>query len=163
VLNGFSNLTASLKYGLLTKSLEFEPSEIADGLYESKLIPTRLGTYYVVLKGYVRGEQIIGEVELDDVEGKDGISFPDTEPESNSASDISGSQLQATLSQLANDLQNTRYNLGQLEENYQRVQTSIDSLNQSTDRINMLAITAIGIGVAGIIIVSFSLSRKIKT
>lgn len=163
MLNGFSNLTASLKYGLLTKSLEFEPSEIADGLYESKLIPTRLGTYYVVLKWYVRGEQIIGEVELDDVEGKDGISFPDTEPESNSASDISGSQLQATLSQLANDLQNTRYNLGQLEENYQRVQTSIDSLNQSTDRINMLAITAIGIGVAGIIIVSFSLSRKIKT
>lgn len=127
------------------------------------MIPTRLGTYYVVLKGYVQGEQIIGEVELDDVEGKDGISFPDREPESTTASDISGSQLQATLSQLANDLQNTHYNLGQLEENYQRVQTSIDSLNQSTDRINMLAITAIGIGVAGIINVSFSLSRKIKT
>ncbi|MGA7006066.1 MAG: hypothetical protein WBY28_03235, partial [Nitrososphaeraceae archaeon] len=44
VLNAFSNLLASVKYGTLTKNLDLLPSETTDGSYEDQLIPTRVGT-----------------------------------------------------------------------------------------------------------------------
>lgn len=161
VLNAFSNLSASVKYGTLTKNLDFVPSESADGLYEGKLIPTRVGTYSMVLKGDVRGQNINGEIQLDAVEGKQGFSFPDTSS-GEAINNAPNSKFEGTLSQLSNDLQDTRENVGQFGKNLQNLQNSIGSFNQSQDRTYMISVTAIGVGLVGIIIASFSLSRKTR-
>jgi hypothetical protein len=159
VLNAFSNLSASVKYGTLTKNLDLLPSETTDGSYEGMLIPARVGTYSVVLKGDL-GQKINGEIQLDAVEGKQGISFPDTSPADASANNALVSNVEGTLSQLSNDLQDAQENIGQLGKNLQIVQNSISSINQSVDRTYMISVTAIGVGLAGIIIAGFSLSRK---
>ncbi len=161
VLNAFSNLSASVKYGTLTKNLDFVPSESADGLYEGKLIPTRVGTYSIVLKGDVGGQNINGEIQLDAVEGKQGFSFPDTSS-GEVINNALGSKVEGTLSQLSNDLQDARENVGQFGKNLQNLQNSIGSFNQSQDRTYMISVTAIGVGLVGIIIASFSLSRKTR-
>ncbi len=162
VLNAFSNLSASVIYGTLTKNLDFLPSETADGSYEGKLIPTRVGTYSIFLKGDVQGQKINGEIQLDAVEGKQGISFPDTSSADASTNNALVSKVEGALSQLSNDLQDAQENIGQLGKNLQNVQNSIGSINQSADRTYMISVTAIGVGLAGIIIASFSLSRKTK-
>ena len=162
VLNAFSNLSASVKYGTLIKNLDPLPSETTDGSYEGKLIPTRVGTYSIVLKGDVQGQKINGEIQLDAVEGKQGISFPDTSPADASTNNALVSNVEGTLSQLSNDLQDAQENIGQLGKNLQNVQNSINSINQSADLTYMISVTAIGVGLAGIIIAGFSLSRKTK-
>lgn len=162
VLNAFSNLSASVKYGTLTKNLDLLPSDTTDGSYEGMLIPTRVGTYSVVLKGDVQGQKVNGEIQLDAVEGKQGISFPDTSSSDASANNALDSNVEGSLSQLSNDLQDAQENIGQLGKNFQIVQNSISSINQSVDRTYMISVTAIGVGLAGIIIAGFSLSRKTK-
>src|SRR6266511_1095124 len=60
-----------VKYGGVTKPLDFTPSEQAEGLYEAKLIPTTIGSYSLVLNGTIQGQNIVNtEIPLDDVEGK---------------------------------------------------------------------------------------------
>jgi hypothetical protein len=96
------------------------------------------------------------------VEGKQGISFPDTSPADASTNNALVSKVEGTLSQLSNDLQDGQENIGQLGKNLQTVQNSINSINQSADRTYMISVTAIGVGLAGIIIAGFALSRKTK-
>ena len=69
--------------------MDFTPSQQAEGLYEVKSIPTRIGLYNLVLNGTIQGQNLVSaEIPLDDVEGKQKFSFPHT-------ADLS--QLQAQL------------------------------------------------------------------
>jgi hypothetical protein len=66
-----------IKYGSITKPLEFLPSPTADGLYNGQMIPTRVGSYYLLLNGTIQGQKLNSQMPLDLVESSQKLNFPD--------------------------------------------------------------------------------------
>ena len=162
VINALANVNIVLKYGGVTKQLDFEPSEQAEGLYQAKLIPTRIGSYSLVLNGTIQGQKIANaEIPLDEVEGKQKLSFPDSSnTEVTNTNTNIGSNVQGILSQLANDIDSTKSSLDTLAKNDANTQKSIQDLKNSNDRAYMIGMTGIGAGIAGIVIAALALSNK---
>jgi hypothetical protein len=166
VRNALSNINIMVKYGGVTKPLDFVPSEQAEGLYEAEIIPTRIGSYSLLLNGTIKSQNILNaEIPLDFVEGKAKLSFPDTGNPSdsvniNSPSNNIGTSLEGILNQLSNDIDNNTGNIDILAKNNMNVQKSIQDISSASDRSYMIGITAIGVGVAGIVVAGVALSRK---
>ena len=171
VINALANMNILAKYGGVTKSIDFVPSEQTDGLYGGKMIPTRVGSYSLVINGTIQGQKINTEIPLDEVQGKQQISFPDSTGSSGIAgggaatgaasnSNNVGPQLQGIVSQLSNDIDSTKNSIYTMAKNNADTQKSIQDLKNSADRSYMIGMAGIGAGVAGIVIASISLSRK---
>lgn len=164
VFNALANVTSSIKYGTLTKNLDFVPSETTDGLYEAKTIPSRPGSSYaVVLNGGVESQNINSEIALDNVESRQAYSFPDSSTADTSSSGGNlGAKVQGVLSQLSNTVQNVQGGLDQVEKDLQSTKSSISSFETDLSKTYFIALSSIGVGLVGIIIAAFSLSRKTK-
>lgn len=164
VFNALGNVTTSIKYGTLMKNLDFVPSEIADGLYEAKTIPTRSGSSYaMVLNGGIEGQNINAEIALDNVESRQTFSFPDSSTADTSPSGSNlGPKLQGLLSQLSNTVQNMQSGLDQMGKDVQNTKSSIGSLAGDLNKTYFIAFSSVGVGLSGIIIAAYSLSRKTK-
>jgi hypothetical protein len=170
VINALANMNILAKYGGVTKSIDFVPSEQTDGLYNGKMIPTRVGSYSLVMNGTIQGQKINTEIPLDEVQGKQQISFPDSSGSSDVAgvgaatgaasSNNVGPQLHGIVSQLSNDIESTKNSIDTMAKNNADTQKSIQDLKNATDRNYMIGMAGIGAGVAGIVIASISLSRK---
>lgn len=170
VRNALSEMDTLVKYGGVTKSIDFQPSEESEGLYEAQIIPTRIGSYDVILNGTIQGQSILNaEIPLDDVESPQKISFPDSSesgtsgaspPDTQNANTRIGTQVEAILSQLADDINTNKDNIDKLTKNYANIQKSFQDFKDSADRSYMIAVTAIGVGAAGILIASAAFSRK---
>ena len=161
------------KYGGVTKPLDFVPSEQTDGLYNGKMIPTRIGSYSLVMNGTIQGQKIDAQIPLDEVQGKQQISFPDSGSSSGVAGggggDVTGAasnsnnvgpQLQGILSQLSNDIDSTKNSIDTMAKNNADTQKSVQDLKNAADRSYMIGMAGIGAGVAGIVIAAVALSRK---
>jgi hypothetical protein len=167
VINALSDLDIKEKYGSITKSIDFIPSEQAEGLYESKIIPTRVGSYSLVMNGTIQGETVSNvEIPLDIVQSTQKISFPDASTPgvvnsgTQSASNNIGPKLQTIISGMSNDVQSSKADIQSLAKNMGGIQKSIADIKSSVDRSYMIAMTAIGVGIAGIVIAAASLSHK---
>lgn len=57
VINALANLNILVKYGGVTKPLDFVPSEQTEGLYNGQMIPTRVGSYSLVLNGTIQDQK----------------------------------------------------------------------------------------------------------
>src|SRR5438128_2321162 len=115
IINGLVDMNILVKYGGVTKPLDFLPSPTTDGLYLGQLIPTRVGSYYLVLNGTIQGQKISSQIPLDLVDSSQKIAFPDTGGGSAVDATTTGSstattnnnigpQLQGIVSQLANQI-----------------------------------------------------------
>lgn len=173
VINALANMNILVKYGGVTKPLDFVPSAQTDGLYNGKLIPTRIGSYSLVLNGTIQGQKINAQIPLDEVQGKQQISFPDSGSSNGVGGDGGGSvtgaasnsnnigpQLQGIVSQLSNDIDSTKNSLDTIAKNNADTQKSIQDLKNAADRSYMIGMGGIGAGVAGIVIAAVALSRK---
>lgn len=168
VINALADMNILVKYGGATKPLDFVPSEQTEGLYEGKMIPTRIGSYSLVMNGTIQGQKINTEIPLDLVEGKQKLTFPDTA--SNSAivgggdttatNNNIGPKLQDILSQLANDIDSAKGSIDIIAKSNADTQKSIQDLKGAADRSYMIGMGGIGAGVAGIVIAAVALSRK---
>jgi hypothetical protein len=79
VINALASMDIVVKYGGVTKPLDFVPSEEIEGLYNGQMIPTRVGSYSIVLNGTIQDQKIINaEIPLDLVESKQKLNFPDS-------------------------------------------------------------------------------------
>ena len=174
VINALANMNILAKYGGVTKPLDFVPSEQTDGLYNGKMIPTRIGSYSLVMNGTIQGQKIDAQIPLDEVQGKQQISFPDSGSSSGVAGgggggDVTGAasnsnnvgpQLQGILSQLSNDIDSTKNSIDTMAKNNADTQKSVQDLKNAADRSYMIGMAGIGAGVAGIVIAAVALSRK---
>ena len=165
VRNALAGIYILVKYGGVTKTLDFEPSEQSAGLYEAKMIPTRLGSYSLVLNGTIQEQSIVNaEIPLDDVEGKQKISFPDSddsiEGTTNTPAATIGAEVETILSQLTNDIEATKLDIGTLAKNDANMQKSFEDLKNTVDRSYMIGVTGTGLGVAGIVIAAVAFTRK---
>jgi len=172
VINALANMNILAKYGGVTKPLDFVPSEQTDGLYNGKMIPTRIGSYSLVMNGTIQGQKINAQIPLDEVQGKQQISFPDSGSSSGvgggggdatgavSSSNNVGPQLQGILSQLSNDIDSTKNSIDTMAKNNADTQKSVQDLKNAADRSYMIGMAGIGAGAAGIVIAAVALSRK---
>ena len=101
VKNAFKNLVATVKSGVLEKTLDIN-SDPQAGHYHSKIIPTRTGNLVVELKGDINGIPINSEIIIEDVEDKSLLTFPDTAGSSDQdvvalKNAVSGLQTEVTL------------------------------------------------------------------
>lgn len=165
VRNALADMNIMVKYGGVTKSLDFVPSQEQEGWYEAKILPTRIGSYSLVLNGTIQDQPINDEVQIEDVESTQRVSFPEASSNggvsSNPATNtnlLSG-QISNILNQITNDINNIRDDIGTLAESNSNIQESIQDVKESADRSYILAMTAIGIGAAGILIAAAALAR----
>jgi hypothetical protein len=166
VRNALSEMYVLVKYGGVTKTLDFKPSEQSAGIYQAEMIPTRLGSYSLVLNGTLQGQSIVNaEIPLDDVESKQKLSFPDSGnlgegTNTNTPASSIGAEVERILSQLTNDIDVTKGDMDILAKNNADMQKSVQDVKKTADRSYMIGITGMGVGVAGIIIAAVAFSRK---
>jgi len=171
IINALSDMNILVKYGGVTKTLDFLPSPTTDGLYLGQLIPTRIGSYYLVLNGTVQGQKISSQIPLDLVESSQKLAFPDTGGgsgvtgttvggSSTTTTNNIGPQLQGIVSQLANQIDSVKGITGDVAKSNAETLKSIQDVKSSADRSYMIGMIGIGAGVAGIIIAAFALSRR---
>jgi len=166
IRNALADMNIMVKYGGVTKSLDFVPSQEKEGWYEAKIRPTRIGSYSLVLNGTIQDQPINDEVQIEDVESTQRVSFPEASSSggggsSNAATNtnlLSG-QISNILNQITNDINNIRDDIGTLAESNSNIQESIQDVKESADRSYILAMTAIGVGAAGILIAAAALAR----
>ena len=171
IINGLVDMNILVKYGGVTKPLDFLPSPTTDGLYLGQLIPTRVGSYYLVLNGTIQGQKISSQIPLDLVDSSQKIAFPDTGGGSAVDATTTGSstattnnnigpQLQGIVSQLANQIDGVKAITGAVAKSNADTLKSVQDVKNSADRSYIIGMVGIGAGVAGIIIAAFSLSRR---
>lgn len=144
IRNALSDMNIMVKYGGVTKSLDFVPSQEQEGWYEAKILPTRIGSYNLVLNGTIQNQPISDEVQTEDVESKQRISFPETGSDSGNSvatnTNLLGGQISNILGQITNDIDNVRADIETLAEANSDIQKEIQGFNDAADRLYMLAI-----------------------
>jgi hypothetical protein len=168
VLNAVANLEITAQYGTTTKKLDFVPSGTVDGQYLASIIPTREGTYTLLIKGAVNGQNIDTQINLDDVASSDTLNFP---PSSGGTIGSGGSgngtvspaiisQLGGVINQLTGDVDSAKKSADTAAQNSANAEKSATDAKNSADRSFMIGLTAIGVGAAGIAIAVAALNRR---
>ncbi len=159
VINALKDLQISVKYGTITKPLDFLPSGTVDGQYHAVLIPTRVGTYSLVFAGTVEGQAINAEIPLDDVASVDSLNFPPSSGSSSSDTTNMG-QVGSLINQLTSDIEDAKNNADAASKSVSNVVQSFQQVKDTTDRLYMIGMTGIGIGIAGIVIAVIAITRN---
>ncbi|MDN5845666.1 MAG: hypothetical protein L0H53_05260 [Candidatus Nitrosocosmicus sp.] len=169
VRNALSQINVVVKYGGITKQLNFVPSVETAGGYVSSIIPSRIGSYDVLLNGTISGQNINAEIPIEDIEGKQNLIFPPAEdsvsgvesgPQDSANSAIIGSNLRAILSGLENNIRTNADVMNSLINSTQRLQESLNEQIIYLNSLYMVSVSSIGIGIGAIIISAFALKRK---
>lgn len=106
VINAFKNLEATAKFGGVTKVLEIN-SENRPGHYFSNVIPTKIGSYSILLKGDINGVPVDIEIPIEDVGSTAILDFP---PSGSSDQDVAS--LKAAISSLQQDVSSIKSGSG---------------------------------------------------
>ena len=147
VKNAFKSLQAIVKYGGLTKTLDID-SDTKAGNYHSKIIPTRTGSYVVVLKGDINGVAMDSEIQIEDVEDKALLAFPDTA----GSSDQDVAALKSAMSGLQAEV-------ASLKSKVSGIDTTTSS-DFNTEAAYNFAIFGLSLGAAGVILAIIAMIKR---
>lgn len=161
VINALANLQLSIKYGNAVKQLDFLPSTTTNGEYDATVTPTKTGQYSLVMNGKVEDQDVSGEIPLDEVLSSDTLNFPQVGSSASNTNmqDIS-SKLGTILSQLTSDINDAKNSADVAAKGYADVSKSFGDVKDTTDRLYMISMTGIGIGIAGVVIAVIAVTRN---
>jgi hypothetical protein len=162
VINALANMQISVKYGTITKHIEFLPNSTVNGQYVASLVPSRAGTYSLVLNGTIENQPVNDEIPLDEVASIDTISFPQISTSGGSDNTAINSQLGTIINQLTNDITDAKNSVNSAAQNYEAAAKSIQDQKDATDRLYMISMVGIGLGAAGVVIAVVSITRRDK-
>ncbi|GEM_PF-2475208 len=172
---GLDNVTVTIKYGGITKTLSPTPSDDTPGEYVVTIIPTQLGSYYIILEGTIDGQQLVnGTFPLDQVESKDNYYFPPLgsggttgipggttgTAQTTAPSGVPTGQFSSVVNQLANDINDAKNLANATNQNMLTMQQSYQNLKGITDELFIVSGIGIGTGIAGIVIAVYALNRR---
>ncbi len=80
VTSVFKDIDATVMFGGISKKIDIN-SDPRPGYYFSSIIPTKIGTYMVELKGELRGIPIDIKIPVEDIESTAVLDFPPTNSE----------------------------------------------------------------------------------
>lgn len=142
IKNAFKNLDATAKFGGVTKLLDIG-SDPRPGHYFSHVIPTKTGSYSILLDGEIDGIPISIEIPVEDVESTAILDFP---PTTGSSSDQDVVALKSAVSSLQQDVSSIKSGSG------------IESSNESI--AYDYAVLGLSIAAAAIILAVVSLVKR---
>ena len=134
------------------------PSSTEDGQYVAPILPTRVGSYSLVMKGSIEDQYIDTEISLDDVANIDVVNFPPISASDETSTNME--QIGIILNQLTNDIEEAKRNSDAASQSVLSAAKSFQDVKDSTDRFYMISMTGLGIGIAGVVIAVIAISRK---
>jgi hypothetical protein len=141
VVNSFRDLQATVKSGSVTKTLDIL-SDTKPGHYYAKIIPTKVGTLVVELKGTINGVDVNEEIAIEDVENINTLAFP--------PADVSGLP---DLAQLKNAMSS-------LQRDVAGLKSGGSGTGNDTSGSYDLALFAMALGAAGIILAVIAMIKR---
>jgi len=142
VTNAFRDLQATIKSGSITKTLDIL-SDTKPGHYYAKIIPTKVGTLTVELKGSINGVEINEKISIEDVENINVLAFP--------PSDVTGLP---DLAQLKNAMSSLQRDVADLKSIDDGTRNSIPSSSYD------LALFGMALGAAGVILAVIAMIKR---
>ena len=143
VTNAFKNLEVTAKSGGITKSLSIN-SDQRPGNYFSPVIPTKIGTISIELKGNIGNTPVDVEVQIEDVESTAILDFP---PVSGSSSDQDVTILKNAMSSLQKDVAEIKSG-------------GISSGNLNVGPAYDFAVLGLSLGAAGVILAVVAMIKR---
>ena len=147
VKNAFKNLEATAKFGGVTKKLDIN-SDPRLGHYFSSVIPTRTGSFTILLKGDVNGVPVDVEIPVEDVESTAVLDFP---PKSDSSSEPDVAALKNSLSSIQKDVTSLKSKLGDVD-------TSAGEF--SVESAYNFGVFGLSLGAAGVILAIIAMIKR---
>ncbi len=181
IRNAFSELDASIKSGGLTKTLDFAPQEESAGLYRAEILPTQVGSYSLLLVGQINGQPINSEIGIEDVEDVTQFAFPLPQSKGSSisapiasaaplqggagtnppdSSQLQMQQLSPLISDLTNQINSSAETAARAEGVADETGEIVGQLSSNVDRAYVFGMISMAVGISGIIIGAFALTRK---
>ena len=148
VINALKNMQILIKYGTISKQIDFLPSTKEDGAYTSSIIPMRVGTYVLVLKGMIDDQKIDAEIPLDDVSSIDTLNFPQISSSNNDNVKLNSS----IIDNLAKSITEVRKDSDMSLKAISNASNYFQDLKYSLDMLYMINMVTIGIGISAILI-----------
>jgi hypothetical protein len=141
VTNAFRDLQATVKSGSVTKQLDIL-SDSRPGHYYAKIIPTKVGSLTVELKGSINGVDVDEEIAIEDVENINVLAFP--------PADVSGLP---DLAQLKNAMSS-------LQRDVAGLKSGSSGAGSSTSSGSDIALLAMALGTAGVILAVIAMIKR---
>jgi hypothetical protein len=152
VRNAMKDLFISINYGGINKKLNFIPSEESAGLYLADIIPSKLGTYSLNLKGAVGTQSINNDIPIEEVEDAKKLTFPVSEG-STSLENI-GKQITPIMKDLASQIDETKKEINSTKELIQKMNDDDNSTKSEIERTNLLSYIATALSTSAIILIA---------
>lgn len=143
VINAFRDLEATAKFGGITKVLDIG-SDPRPGNYFSNVIPTKIGTLTINLKGTINDVPVDVDIPVEDVESTVVLDFP---PTSGSSSDQDVTALKNAISSLQQDISDIKAGSG-------------IEVKSNSGAAYDFAVLGLSIGAAAIILAVISLVKR---
>ncbi|MGQ0771281.1 MAG: hypothetical protein ACT4NT_00710 [Nitrososphaerota archaeon] len=144
VTNAFRDLQATVKSGSVTKTLDIL-SDAKAGHYYAKIIPTKIGSLTIELKGSINGIQVNEQVEIEDVESTDVLAFPPTGSVPNQ--DVSA--LKSAMASIQKDVTDLKSKVGSGNIGDANLSKSYD-----------FAVFGLALGAAGIVLAVIAMAKR---
>lgn len=146
VTNAFKNLESTIRFGGITKVLDVN-SETKPGHYFSNIIPTKTGSFSIVLKGEIEGVEIDEIITIEDVESTAVLDFP---PTSGSSSNEDVAALKNAMSFVQKDISDIKSKVDVIDSG------SSDDAGPAYD----FAVFALSLGAAGVILAIIAMIKR---
>lgn len=153
VRNAMKDLSTSISYGGVSKGLNLIPSEETAGLYVTDIIASKLGSYTLNLKGGIGTQNINNEIQIEDVEDANKITFPIVSEGSSSLENI-GKQITPIMKDLSNQIEETKEQVNSTKELIQKKNEEDNSIKSEIERTNLLSYIATALSVSAIILIA---------
>ncbi|HEU4483725.1 MAG TPA: hypothetical protein VFR65_11810 [Nitrososphaeraceae archaeon] len=153
VRNAMKDLSTSISYGGVSKGLNLIPSEETAGLYVTDIIASKLGSYTLNLKGVIGTQNINNEIQIEDVEDANKITFPLVSEGSSSLENI-GKQITPIMKDLSNQIEETKEQVNSTKELIQKMNEEDKSIKSEIERTNLLSYIATALSASAIILIA---------
>lgn len=160
VRNAMKDISISINYGGINKKLNFIPSEESAGLYLADIIPSKLGTYSLNLKGAIGTQSINNDIQIEEVEDVKKLTFPISEG-STSLENI-GKQITPIMKDLASQIDETKQEINSTKELIKKMNDDDNSTKSEIERTNLLSYIATALSISALILIASRGKIKIK-